>query len=180
MQNEATLVPTDQPPPKAIGELRKLAGDAINTCQRAQKLYLKLCVYIRENQLSPAVVQRELSSLGYHAAAIARLNSIANAPTAIFESYKSEETSFRFTLQRAREAKREKKPKQQEFPSVKQDSPKWKLEKLRQDLRDLLELFIPVVPRKGSEHVTLTVNFTANGCPCSLQVGPRKKTKTKQ
>jgi hypothetical protein len=156
--------------PADIKALRKAAHDFRDSVEKAQNKYWALCVLIRERQISPEAVQRELAEVGFRPERISEIKKVCFAPAALFEEFKARKVGFRLALARAREE--EKSPVEQtELPLPKKTESA--SQRFKRELTEFLELSIPVsgpLPKMFS----FTVKGKANGYAFSLKVAKQK------
>lgn len=91
--------------PDDVKKLRKLAQEAFSAAQEAMDKYWQLLVYIREAQIAPATITKELPELGYSPQRISEIKRIAFSSNQVFDEYKSKAIGFKLALQKAREEK---------------------------------------------------------------------------
>jgi len=168
---ETELVPAESP--RDIAKLRKLATDAINQHQKAVKAYWALCVHIRDAQLTPDVVQRELGERGFAASRISEIKRVAFCAPALFEEYRQGVVGFRFVLGKARDGDEAAPSDQEEIPEVLKAE-----DKLRKEISEALE---GVIPLTGPLPKLLRYSFpvVVNGYEVTLKIKKTKETAKK-
>lgn len=165
-QAAAVAVPSD------VKALRKAAQDFRNCVEKAQKKYWELCVLIRDRQIAPDVVTKELVEVGFRPERIAEVKRVCFASVPVFEDFRAGKIGFRFALQRARTEATDDAAVQEELPGVTQrnESPE---QRFKRELREFLELHVPVsgtLPKMFS----YAVKGTANGHAFTLTVSKKK------
>lgn len=158
----------DTPPPAVIGQLRKLIVDAENLAEKAVGAYFKLCVFIRENQISPEQLTKELTQRKYAPSRISELKMVSYAPEMVFKRYREKVTSFRLALAEARQVNRDK---QAVLPGV--AAKQGKLESLGRQLQDVLELYLPVVGN-GKPYAGVTWQKHCNGFLVTVKIARQR------
>ena len=166
--------------PDDIRALRKAASDLQTSAKKMQEKYFDLCTCIRERQISPPTVQKELQALGFSAPRIAEIKKVSFTSPTIFLEYKEKTIGFKLALKAARaEGKDASKTPQQ--LSLKRTLT------FKDCLVELLESEYPVV-----KTTTVLVNFVAtvvvHGRKYDVTISehaasgeaPKTKTKTKK
>lgn len=162
---------SDGPPPPVIGQLRKLITDAENQAEKAVGAYFKLCSFIRENQISPEHLTKELTQRKYAPSRISEIKTVSYAPEAVFKRYREKVTSFRLALGEARQVTRDK---QESLPGIPARGSL--LDKLHAAIADVLCEHLPLTgkqtPFKG-----VTLKLTANNWPVTVKLSKREESK---
>jgi len=83
-------------------EIKKLAREIIEATVATGKVYLKLCLYIRENMVAPKLVSAELAEMGFNKQVISRVNKVANASDEVFSLFAASTIGFNKALDMAR------------------------------------------------------------------------------
>lgn len=78
--------------------LHKLGKEVITTLAAAGEKYLKLCTYIRENEVTKKLVAFELGALGFSRATISKINTVSNLPPEQWNKYAARELGFNKVL----------------------------------------------------------------------------------
>lgn len=166
------IVATDGPPPPVIGQLRKLITDAENQAEKAVGAYFKLCSFIRENQISPEHLTKELRQRKYAPSRISEIKMVSYAPDSVFKRYREKVTSFRLALGEARQADRDK---QEQLPGT--PSSGSLLDKLHAAIADVLCEHLPLTGRQ-TPFSGVTLRITANNWPVTVKLNKRQQLKT--
>ncbi len=159
---------TESPPPAVIGQLRKLITDAENQAEKAVGAYFKLCVFIREKQISPEQLTKELTQRKYAKQRITEIKTVSYAPELVFKRYQEKVTSFRLALGEARQEKRDKQHELAGMPGR-----AGSLEQLKHDLDKLLAEHLPLVGRTAP-YAGVTLVLRANNWPVTVRIQKRK------
>lgn len=166
------IVGNDSPPPAVIGQLRKLITDAENLAEKAVGAYFKLCTFIRENQISPEQLTKELTQRKYPASRISEIKTVSYAPEAVFKRYREKVTSFRLALGEARQSVRDK---QEQLPGM--QSRGSLLDRLHQAVADVLAEHLPLTG-KQTPYAGVTLKISVNNWPVTVKLNKRQSTKT--
>jgi len=78
--------------------LVKLGNEVIHSLAAAGEKYLKLCTYIRENEVTKKLVSAELGKLGFSRATISKINTVSNLPPEQWSAYAAREIGFNKVL----------------------------------------------------------------------------------
>jgi len=65
--------------------------------------YMKLCLYIRKNEVAPKLVSLELTRLGFHKVRISEINKVAHASDKLFKEWTAKTVGFNKVLEMARQ-----------------------------------------------------------------------------
>lgn len=88
--------------------MRTLAKDVITAYSNAVTAYYDLCVYIRDEQLTPKQVTETLRQVGYPASRISEVKKVSFSTPQIFAEYRAKTVGFKLALQAARADKPQK------------------------------------------------------------------------
>lgn len=75
-----------------------LADEVIHALAGAGEKYLKLCTYIRDNEVAPKLVSFQLAAKGFSRSTISKINTVANLPEAAWNKYAARELGFNKVL----------------------------------------------------------------------------------
>jgi len=87
-----------------VNGLRQVAAEALEAATKALDAYWRLCVFIREKQLTPVSVNKVLKELGYGEVRISEIKRVSFSSDKIFEEYRKKAIGFRLALKEARKA----------------------------------------------------------------------------
>lgn len=81
----------------------EILGDAIiKKAGELAGLYLKLCLYIRQEKVAPKLVSYVLARQGFKRSRISEINRVANAPDKVFKEYEAKLIGFDKALEFSR------------------------------------------------------------------------------
>jgi hypothetical protein len=89
-----------------IEGLRTVASQALDAAKVALDAYWRLCVFIREKQLTPVTVNKVLKELGYGEVRISEIKRVSFSSDKIFEEFRKKTIGFRLALKEARKVAR--------------------------------------------------------------------------
>ena len=171
----------DLPPPKVVGEFRKLGTDALNGANKALGIYRELVAFIRENQLQPGYVRPVLRHIGWKDDGISRIIRVADSPAEDYKKFAAGELSFKAALHLTRGSNLSSGAKE-EIARLRAEANAAKprnteREQLKYDLLGVLESYLPVVslPGKRSRLEGLTVKINVHGYPVEVKIGRKVK-----
>jgi len=85
-----------------IAEISKLCREVIAATVQTGKVYLKLCLYIRENMVAPKLVTAQMLEMGFNKQVVSRVNKVANASDEVFSQFAASTIGFNKALDMAR------------------------------------------------------------------------------
>jgi hypothetical protein len=149
--------------PEVIQVLRKLGAVALESARAAVERYMDLVRFIREREVLPQTVTRELKDLGFVDSRISEIKRLAFVSDAEWRKIDGEKMGFKLALQEARKGARKPKSKSE------QDAE----DAFRLKLCAVFEQFVPVGGKlpKWMQGFSLPVN----GCVASITVRRAKK-----
>lgn len=83
-------------------KIQSLCREVIEATIATGKVYLKLCLYIRENMVAPKLVSHEMAEMGFNKQVISRVNKVANASDEVFSQFAASTIGFNKALDMAR------------------------------------------------------------------------------
>lgn len=83
-------------------KLQKLADEIVAAMVATGDKWLKLCTYIRENQVTPKLVAHELGQKGFSKVQISKINKVANAPEEHWSKFAARTLGFKKVLELSR------------------------------------------------------------------------------
>lgn len=83
-------------------KLQKLADEVIAVMVATGDKWLKLCTYIRENQVPQKLVAQELGNKGFSKVQISKINKVANAPEEHWSKFSARTLGFKKVLELTR------------------------------------------------------------------------------
>jgi len=83
---------------KARAEIRTLANEIITGTVKVAGTYLRLCKYIRENQIAPKIATSELLECGFHKVKVSEIVRIAHASDANWSEFEAGTASIKNVL----------------------------------------------------------------------------------
>lgn len=101
---ETRPVPADQDA-AAAEKLRELARDLQGAMTNTVEKYMAVCQHIRDAQMMPVQVKKELAALGFADSRISEVNRVAQVSDEVWAQYKSRVIGFKMTLELARAEK---------------------------------------------------------------------------
>lgn len=79
--------------------IRELGNEILRSTVRVGTLYLNLCTYIREQQVSPKLVSDQLGALGFSKSRISEINTVAMAADDVWNEYAARLIGMRKVLE---------------------------------------------------------------------------------
>jgi hypothetical protein len=103
IRHEETTVSCDTEATADVAKLRQLATELQASMVDAVGKYIAVCEHIREAQLMPLTVTRELKQLGFADSRISEIKRVSMVSDAIWEQYKNRTIGFKIALDIARQ-----------------------------------------------------------------------------
>lgn len=155
-----------------IKQLRALAKAAYEAATAALMSYMALIDFVREKQIAPPVLARELKALNFRDSRISEVKAIAYTSDAVYSEIVKNKLGFKVAYEKVKKAKRNARASAADLSTE---------EEFRRRLAALLEQYVPVSGKCSASTIARVAGWmkafslTVNGCVVSITVRRAKQ-----